>query len=113
MSCLSHSFMCMYMYMYMYIYACIYVYIYQAAEAKCNIPAERLVEENAYLFVIFDGGDQCVAQIKVKKGLSVSARARETENPYVCMFECAICVCVCARVRACVRACVRVLGRLS
>jgi hypothetical protein len=45
---------------------------HQAAEAKGDTPAQGLEEEDAFMFVVFDGGDQSVAEIKLKRGLSLS-----------------------------------------
>ena len=42
--------------------------IKEAAEAKGDAPAEGLVEEDAYLFVVFDGGDKSIAEVRLKKG---------------------------------------------
>lgn len=42
--------------------------IKEAAEAKGDTPAECLVEEDAYMFIVFDGGDQSVAEVKLTNG---------------------------------------------
>ena len=41
--------------------------IKEAAEAKGDAPAEGLVEEDAFVFVVFDGGDKSIAEVKLKK----------------------------------------------
>lgn len=41
--------------------------IKKEAEAKGDTPAEGLVDEDLFCFVVFDGGDKSIAEIKLKK----------------------------------------------